>query len=354
MLMPVNVLADYTESLNVLNELQLLRDVVNTAKQAEHVTIGIKTKFDSISSSAYSKDIDDDTLQSFQKMAPTDMNTKQRVRFMEVLAASMPEGQVEGRASPAPSQVKTQSQYSPAASQVMTQSQFGSLAPSQVVTQSQSSPALSQVQTQSQSTCDSEDLNGQGRVIWTHEAILLLIEKRRELGHLFDNNAVTQRQAWRKVAEELRSKGYKYGEDDCSKKFRSLRARYKTVKQRNRQTGNSRQSWRYYDVMEDMFAGDPAVIPTNVASSMRVEPPVPSVDISQITEDQEPSDEQPLTSTPRVQRKRRRSSIDTEEPPQWFEKYQMDQQKMHEERMGLERRRVGALETLVKLLQEKQ
>ncbi|XP_053390473.1 uncharacterized protein LOC128553360 [Mercenaria mercenaria] len=179
------------------------------------------------------------------------------------------------------------------------------------------------------------------------------MEKQCELGHLFDNNAVTQRQAWRKVAEELRSKGYRYGEDDCSKNFHSLRARYKTVKERNRQTGNSLQSWRYYDVMEDMFAGDPAVIPINVASSMCVEP-IPSVDISQITEDQEPSDEKPLTSTPCVQRKRQRSSIDTEEPPQWFEKYQMDQQKMHEERMGLERWRVGALENLVKLLQEKQ
>ena len=65
----------------------------------------------------------------------------------------------------------------------------------------------------------------EGRVIWTHEAILLLIERRRELSHLFDNNAITQCQAWRKVAEELKLKGYKYSEDDCSKKFRSLKAR---------------------------------------------------------------------------------------------------------------------------------
>lgn len=182
-----------------------------------------------------------------------------------------------------------------------------------------------------------------------------MIDRRRELGHLFENSAISQRQSWRKVAEELKAKGYKYSEDDCSKKFRSLRARYKTVKERNKQTGNSRQSWRYFDAMEEMFAGDTAVLPTHVVSSMRPEPvPAPdeTADTSQISEEEPPS-ETPLTSTLRNPPKRCRSSIDADEPPQWFEKYQQNQQKMHEERMAIENRRVSALETLVKLLQER-
>lgn len=66
----------------------------------------------------------------------------------------------------------------------------------------------------------------QGHIVWTHEAVLLPIERRRELGYMFDNNAITHRQAWRKVADELHAKGYKYCENDCSKKFRSLRSRF--------------------------------------------------------------------------------------------------------------------------------
>ncbi|XP_060564346.1 uncharacterized protein LOC132723606 [Ruditapes philippinarum] len=303
---------DCLESIKVLSTLNMLDDVINQASQAEHVTVGVKTKFDNISVTAYSKSMSDEKLTEIAQMAPADMSAKQKVRFMEIVAASMEDSQAEGRISPASSQ-------------------------------------------ESQADCDLDDVKDQGRVIWTHEAILLLIDRRRELSHLFDNNAITQRQAWRKVAEELKSKGYKYSEDDCSKKFRSLRARYKTVKERNSRTGNSRQSWRYFEPMEEMFAGDPAVLPTNVVSSMRPEPtpaPVDTADISQISEE-EPSVDVPMTSTPRIPRKRRRSSMDSEDPPQWFERYQQNQQKMHEERMQIENRRVTALESLVKLFQEK-
>lgn len=100
-----------------------------------------------------------------------------------------------------------------------------------------------------------------------------------------------------------------------------------------------------------MYAGDPAVIPSVVVSSMRQET-VPSTPVSQVREEEPPSEQ--LPSTPRLPRKRRRSSVDTEEPPQWFEKYQETQREMHDERMALERRRVSALESLVNLLQQKQ
>jgi hypothetical protein len=64
--------------------------------------------------------------------------------------------------------------------------------------------------------------------------------------------------------------------------------------------------------MEEMFAGDPAVLPTNVVSSMRPEPtpaPVDTADISQIS-GEEPSVDVPMTSSPRNPCKRRRSSMD--------------------------------------------
>ena len=56
---------------------------------------------------------------------------------------------------------------------------------------------------------------------------------------------------------------------------------------------------------------------------------------------------------PRPRRKRRRSSLDADEAPQWFKIYQESAERMHNERMALETRRVKALEDLVNLIKEK-
>lgn len=53
--------------------------------------------------------------------------------------------------------------------------------------------------------------------------------------------------------------------------------RYKTIKERNSKTGNSRYSWRYFALMDDMYRGDPAVTPVAPSSPMihhRVKIPV--------------------------------------------------------------------------------
>ena len=44
--------------------------------------------------------------------------------------------------------------------------------------------------------------------------------------------------------------------------------RLKIIKEKNNSTGNTRNTWRYLGVMEEMFAGDPAVNPTTIVSSI--------------------------------------------------------------------------------------
>jgi hypothetical protein len=61
----------------------------------------------------------------------------------------------------------------------------------------------------------------------------------------------------------------------------------------------------------------------------------------------------PITSTPSTSRKRRRTGADAEEPA-WMEEYRAHQYSMHQERMEIESRRVLALESLVKLMQDKE
>jgi hypothetical protein len=75
----------------------MLDAVINQASQAEHITVGVKTKFDNISVAAYSKSISDEKQTEIAQMAPADMSAKQKVRFMEIVAASMEDSQAEGK-----------------------------------------------------------------------------------------------------------------------------------------------------------------------------------------------------------------------------------------------------------------
>ena len=69
--------------------------------------------------------------------------------------------------------------------------------------------------------------------------------------------------------------------------------------------------------MEEMYAGDPAVLSINIVSSMAHATVTPPFDISQPTEE-ETSNEQPSTSTPCVGCKRRRWRIDLMNLPSGF------------------------------------
>ena len=56
--------------------------------------------------------------------------------------------------------------------------------------------------------------------------------------------------------------------------------RYKIIKERNSKTGHDRQSWPFFEDMQELLHGDPAVNPVAVASSLKPtastvsEPPV--------------------------------------------------------------------------------
>jgi len=49
----------------------------------------------------------------------------------------------------------------------------------------------------------------------------------------------------------------------CSNVFR-----YKIIKDKNGRTGHGRSSWVYFDVMDEMMRGDPAITPPVTISSL--------------------------------------------------------------------------------------
>lgn len=61
---------------------------------------------------------------------------------------------------------------------------------------------------------------------WSHEAVLLLISLKTEFSGMFSSNIITQKQAWKRISEEICNKGYHFSGDVCDRKFRSLKMRF--------------------------------------------------------------------------------------------------------------------------------
>ncbi|XP_048743320.2 uncharacterized protein LOC125656780, partial [Ostrea edulis] len=168
---------------------------------------------------------------------------------------------------------------------------------------------------------------------WSHEAVLLLISLKQGNMELFSSNLTTQKQAWRKIAKDMKTHGYVFSGEDCDKKFRSLKNRYKIIKERNNKTGCDRQAWQYFTAMDEMYKGDPAVQPVSAASSL-----CHTIMASSTTSKKAPSSP-------------KKRKVDKE--PSWVKDYRNEIREMHlermeldKERMKLEERRVQALEQL--------
>lgn len=164
---------------------------------------------------------------------------------------------------------------------------------------------------------------------WSNEAVMCLITLKKEHSGIFSSNLTTQKQAWQKVSEMMCLEGHHFTGEECDRKFRSLKMRYKTIKERNSKTGNDRQTWFHYNQMDDLLRGDPAVNPVSLASSMQAEG-------------------EPTTKRPPSKKRR-------QQEPSWIVEYRGELKTMHAERMELEReklkleeRRVAVLEKLLK------
>ncbi|XP_046356649.1 uncharacterized protein LOC124135379 isoform X1 [Haliotis rufescens] len=81
--------------LNVTESLQLMTDmnmisVFGDLARNQGVALGPRAEFDSVSQSAYSRDIPDADLTSLASAAPKHLCTQEKVRFMELAVASLP------------------------------------------------------------------------------------------------------------------------------------------------------------------------------------------------------------------------------------------------------------------------
>ncbi|XP_060589697.1 uncharacterized protein LOC132744920 isoform X2 [Ruditapes philippinarum] len=117
-------------------------------------------------------------------------------------------------------------------------------------------------------------------VNWRHEEVMLLISLYADHQDMFSSSAYKAFQVWRRIAEEMATKGYRFTGLQCDKKFRSLKYRYKTIVDANEKSGRGRRKWEFFEAMDELLAGDPSVRPVSVLSSTKVtsKPPLPPKD----------------------------------------------------------------------------
>ena len=83
---------------------------------------------------------------------------------------------------------------------------------------------------------------------WPHEAILLLFNIYKDNEHLVTSGKMTHKKFWELISSQLNTKGYVVNGVQCKSKMAGLKNTFKNVKDHNAKSGNSKRTWKYFDV----------------------------------------------------------------------------------------------------------
>ncbi|KYN17831.1 hypothetical protein ALC57_09869 [Trachymyrmex cornetzi] len=74
---------------------------------------------------------------------------------------------------------------------------------------------------------------------------------------------------WKNIAASMNIQGYNLTADNCYIKWTSMKKKYKIIKDAKKQTGTAKQTWEYFDIINDMLGKNPVVAPLSIASNIR-------------------------------------------------------------------------------------
>lgn len=98
-----------------------------------------------------------------------------------------------------------------------------------------------------------------------------------------------QKKVWKRIANKFNERGYNITEEQCNIKWKNLKRKYKSVRDLRNQTGSARQSWEYFNIIDDFINTRPEVAPVSIASSshgFRVRQSSPPTEQSEETTDE--------------------------------------------------------------------
>ena len=90
---------------------------------------------------------------------------------------------------------------------------------------------------------------------WLDKAVFLLIEIYREKQAEFAKGTTRSNTLWAEIAKQInaRYKNYNLSGQQCSNKWSGLKRSYKNIYDENKKSGNCRNSWMFFSVMDTMM-----------------------------------------------------------------------------------------------------
>jgi len=99
--------------------------------------------------------------------------------------------------------------------------------------------------------------------------LLTEIQKNKESCTYSTNNAKLNKHIWKTIAASINTHGYNLTADNCYIKWIGMKKKYKLIKDGQKQTGAAKQTWEYFDIINDMLEKNPTIAPLSIASNIR-------------------------------------------------------------------------------------
>lgn len=103
------------------------------------------------------------------------------------------------------------------------------------------------------------------RVQWTDAMIKVLLSEMHAHAESFTSSL--NRQMWKNIAASVNNYGYNLTADNCYIKWNSMKKKYKKIKDANNRSGAAKETWEYFDVMDNMLRRNPEIEPLSTASN---------------------------------------------------------------------------------------
>lgn len=183
-------------------------------------------------------------------------------------------------------------------------------------------------------------------VTWNSASTLLLIDIRISLEDKFERPICKKHKLWEEIAQKMREKGYKVSGSMCYDKWRNLTGTYRRNKDKQKQTGQSKINWEFFEIMDKHLCGNKAVNPpSEILMSSLQETPINDSFTNSVPETATTSKTKEITSTIKSTSKKKKRKPDDDD---WFKTYVLQRQKERKEREEQRREQLNELISTVK------
>ncbi|XP_032671858.1 trihelix transcription factor GT-2-like [Odontomachus brunneus] len=105
------------------------------------------------------------------------------------------------------------------------------------------------------------------RTQWTDAMVKLLLTEINK--HVESFTSPVNKQVWKNIAASMNTHGYNLSAENCHVKWIGMKNKYKNIKDANNKTGAAKETWEYYNIINDMLIKKPEIAPLSLASSSR-------------------------------------------------------------------------------------